>query len=50
MQAVRRPAIYFRLRAWWRGVDLATQLDAIGAAAVFVVYVALAIFVPELFR
>lgn len=50
MQAVRRPAIYFRLRTWWRSVDLATQLDAIGAAVVVLAYLFLGIFVPELFR
>lgn len=28
-QAVRRSPRYLRLRAWWRGLDLATQADAL---------------------
>lgn len=49
-QAVRRSPRWLAIRAWWRQLDLATQLDAIGAGAVFVIYTGLAIFAPELFR
>ena len=50
MQAVRRPAIYFRLRAWWRGLHLATQADLAVGAFALLLWWGFAIFGLELFR
>lgn len=50
MQAVRRPAIYFRLRAWWRALHLATQADLALGAFALLLWWGFAIFGLELFR
>lgn len=49
-QAVRRSRAYLAARSWWRGLDLASQADAIGAATAFLVYFLAALFGPELLR
>lgn len=50
MQAVRRPAIYFRLRTWWRGLHLATQADMALGFVALLLWFGFAIFGLELFR
>lgn len=49
-QAVRRSRAYLNTRTWWRGLDVASQADAIGAAVALLVYLLAGLFGPELLR
>lgn len=47
-QAVRRSARFLRLRTWWRGVDLATQADAVFGAVIVLAYLVAGLLLPVL--
>lgn len=47
-QAVRRSPLYFRVRSWWRGVDVAAHADAVFGAVVLAAWLVVSMLAPLL--